>query len=489
MARKTAGPAGDGRTAAQRLKAAERKISLYEAILNRLDVGLHVIGTNEETIVYNAMMGKLESELPANVLGKKLLEAMPHLDAASSTLITALRTGRPLADRRQTYTNTRGKQVVTVNSTSPLYVGDELVGALEIAKDVTFIQALAEKIADLHQNLSARKAGAAAPQPFKARYTFADIAGDCDAIQAAVAYAARAARSTSTILIFGETGTGKELFAQSIHNASPRKDQPFIAVNCAALPEQLLEGLLFGTARGGFTGAIDRPGFFEQAGGGTLLLDEINSMNPNLQAKLLRALQEQSVRRVGGTAEIAVKARVVATINVDPYQAIAQKQLREDLYYRLGVVTLRIPPLREHPADIPLYVRRFIAAYNRSLGLAVRDAAPGVLDAFGRYPWPGNIRELQHAVEGAMNLIGGEETLQLGHFPALFRAALAGGARRPEGEDAAAGSGLIEKRDAVELSMIKAALAGANGNITRAAAALGLTRQLLQYKLKKYRLR
>jgi len=472
-----------------RLAAAEQKLSLYEMILNRLDVGIHVIDKDEQTLVYNAMMGKLESQDPANILNKPLLEAMPFLQPQVSTLIEVLHAGKPLKDRRQTYINAQGKQVATVNSTTPLFINGKLVGALEVAKDITFIQTLAEKIADLHQNLSARQKGVAT-QPFTARFTFQDIIGESDCLKSAKIYASRA-RTSSNVLIFGETGTGKELFAQSLHNASPRRDRPFIAVNCAALPEQLLEGLLFGTTKGGFTGAVDRPGFFEQAQGGTILLDEVNSMNLDLQAKLLRVLQEQSIRRLGAMNEIPVDVRVIATINVDPYDAIAKKKLREDLYYRLGVVTLRIPTLREHKDDLPLYISAFIQKYNTAMGMEVTGISPDVLKAFFHYTWPGNIRELQHAIEGAMNLILAEEQLQMQHLPALFRPVMEEMLKASAKTASKAGqpAKLLEHRDAVEKEMIAAALSSAKGNITRAAESLGLTRQLLQYKLKKYKLK
>lgn len=483
---------GCGKTALRKkLAEAEQKILLYETILNSLDVGIQVIDKQETTIVYNTMMAKLEGEEASNILGEKLLHSMPYLKAENSTLITALKAQQPLHDRRQTYITAQGKRVITVNSTIPLFLNHELFGALEIAKDITFIQTLAEKIIDLQQSLSAPKNTANVTHPFGARYTFADILGNSPDLRTVQTQAARAARTTSNVLLYGETGTGKELFAQSIHNASLRKQGPFIAINCAALPEHLLEGLLFGTAKGGFTGAVDRPGFFEQAQGGTILLDEINSMNITLQAKLLRALQEHTIRRVGATNEIAINVRVISTINVNPFDAIAQKQLREDLYYRLGTVTLHIPPLREHKEDIPVYINSFLEQYNQSMGLEVKNVSVPVLDAFQQYSWPGNIRELQHAIEGAMNLILTEPEIQMHHLPSLLLSnllsmpSLSSTAGITGGEPAK----LIEQRNIMEKELICAAFNKSNGNITWAAKSLGLTRQLLQYKLKKYNLK
>jgi len=475
----------------KQLAIAEQKLLLYETILNSLDVGIQVIDKQETTIVYNSMMAKLEGEDVNNILGKKLLNTMPYLQAENSTLITALKLGRPLNDRRQTYITAQNKRVITVNSTTPIYFNNELFGALEIAKDITFIQMLAEKIIDLQQNLSAQKNALNVAQPFSTRYTFSDIIGNSDALKTVKAQANRVARSSSNILLYGETGTGKELFAQSIHNASLRSQGPFVAINCAALPEHLLEGLLFGTAKGGFTGALDRPGFFEQAHGGTLLLDEINSMNINLQAKLLRVLQEHSIRRVGATNEIAINVRVISAINVNPFDAIAQKQLREDLYYRLGTVTLHIPPLREHKEDIPIYIDHFIEKYNQSLELDIKKVSATVLDAFYQHSWSGNIRELQHAIEGAMNLVSTEQEIQMHHLPALFLSNLLTASKSSQAANinCTEPTKLSEHRDTIEKELICAAFNKSNGNITWAAKSLGLTRQLLQYKLKKYNLK
>jgi arginine utilization regulatory protein len=472
----------------------KQKTLLFEMILERLDVGIHVIDTDQNTLVYNSTMAKLESQDVGKILGKKLLAAMPYLKSESSTLIQALQAGRPLDDQQQTYINAGGKEIVTVNSTAPLFLDNKIIGAMEIAKDITYIKTLSETIASLQQNLSNKKRAAPAIRPFRTRYTFSDIIGDSEAFQIARTHAFRASRTQSNVLIYGETGTGKELFAQSIHSQSPRKHQPFLAINCAALPEQLLEGLLFGTAKGSFTGAIDRPGFFEQAEGGTLLLDEINSMHMDLQAKLLRVLQEHSVRRIGAQQELPIDVRIIATMNVEPGETIAKKQLRSDLFYRLGVVSLHIPPLREHLADIQTYVAKFIEKYNRSLGLQVKALSPIAFEAFYQYSWPGNVRELEHAIEGAMNLVLSEEEIQIEHFPALFRKNLLG-AQETTLRQIITNNKLTElntlklKQDALGKTMICNALEQTNGNITKAAAILGLTRQLLQYKLKKYQLK
>lgn len=495
------GGGGDAREAGEKLACTDKmetmvaelqsKIRIYETILKKLDVGIHVIDEKGKTIVYNDMMSKLECCDPAEILGKELLRVMPHLTAESSTLLTVLGTGKALPDRQQAYINARGKHIVTVNSTAPLLIDGKLTGALEIAKDITFIQVLAEKIVNLQENLSEQKGGKIPHHP-NTRYTIDHILGEAPVLKLAIGYAERAARTASNVVIFGETGTGKELFAQSIHNLSPRKNRPFVAINCAALPEQLLEGLLFGTAKGSFTGAVDRAGLIEQAHGGTLLLDELNSMNMGLQAKLLRVLQENTVRRVGAANEVPVNVRVIATMNLEPAAAIDQKRLREDLYYRLGVVAIRIPALRERKSDIAIYTSEFIKKYNRALNLNVKGISPEVEDIFQRYNWPGNVRELQHVIEGAMNLIEAEEYIGAAHLPVLFWAKAGTECPQEHGitaVSAAGGQTLPDQRAAMEKSSIVAALTETGGNITRAAKLLGLSRQVVQSKIKKYNLK
>lgn len=253
------------------------------------------------------------------------------------------------------------------------------------------------------------------------KFTFDHIIGDSKAIQSIITEGKRVIRTSSSILLVGETGTGKELFAQSIHNESQRSTKPFISQNCAAIPDTLMESLLFGTNRGAFTGAIDKSGLFEEANGGTLLLDEINSLSPALQAKLLRAIQEKTIRRIGGTQEKEIDVRIIATINEDPLEAITHNRLREDLYYRLSVVTLCLPPLRERKEDIPALVQHFIEKYNIQFGLSVTDVDVHVREFLYAYDWPGNVRELEHIIEGSMNLVEDENIITAFHLPTRFR--------------------------------------------------------------------
>lgn len=204
-------------------------------------------------------------------------------------------------------------------------------------------------------------------------------------------------------MIYGETGTGKDLVAQAIHNHSFRKHNPFIVQNCSAIPLTLGESIFFGTTRGSFTGAENKMGLFEMADGGTLVLDELNSMDINLQSKLLRATENNSIRRIGGASLINVDVRLISLLNEDPYYVMEQNKLRRDLFYRMGVVLIHVPPLRERKEDIPLLVNSFIDEYNSKMDKNIKGVSKQVMDLFMEYSWPGNVRELKHVIESAFN--------------------------------------------------------------------------------------
>ena len=267
-----------------------------------------------------------------------------------------------------------------------------------------------------------------------ARYNFDDIVGVSESIQRCKGVARNVSQGISSVLIFGETGTGKELFAQAIHNASPRCDKPFIAINCGAVPPSLIEGTLFGYVEGSFTGAKKggNAGIFESANGGTVFLDEISEMEWDLQARLLRVLQEQEVTRLGSSKPIRVNIRIISSTNRNLRLLVEEKKFREDLFYRLNVVELKVPALRDRYDDVQPLARCFIEKYNRILGRIVEDVAPDVLDVFCRHEWPGNVRELQNCIESALNIVEPHERLlQKRHLPSQFEKVV-GGIRRVE---------------------------------------------------------
>jgi len=333
-------------------------------------------------------------------------------------------------------------------------------------------EGLRREVAQLHQELSALRAPTG-------------IVGRSPLIAAALAVAEKVARHPSTVLVTGESGTGKELIARHIHRSSPRASAPFVAVNCGAIPETLLESELFGHAKGAFTGATaDRDGLFSDADGGTLFLDELGELPVALQVKLLRALQEGEVRRVGDNVARRVDVRVVAATSRDLEADVADGRFRADLYYRVNVVRIHLPALRERTEDVPELVRHFIDRFNARLGLRVTGASAAAMRALMEYPWPGNVRELENVVERAM-VLADHDRIDVDQLPALLPAA-AGAA--PELLDGASSLDLSVKRrtDALERVLIREALLRTQGNRTRAAKLLDLSHRALLYKIREY---
>jgi len=328
--------------------------------------------------------------------------------------------------------------------------------------------------------------------PWQRRYTFADIVGRSEAIRRCKDQAAQIAAGQSTVLIRGETGTGKELFAQSIHSAGHRREGPFVAVNCGALPASLVESCLFGYEEGAFTGARKggQQGLFEQAAGGTLLLDEVGEMDYDLQAKLLRVLQEREVVRIGGKSPIPVDVRVMASTNRDLMQLVQDRKFRDDLFYRLNVVDLKVPPLRERVEDIIYLARHFIQCFNQTFGSPVRRVGEEAARCLEAYNWPGNVRELQNCVERTMNLCG-RETIMPDHLPAVIRK-YAG--KRPGGNppaDAGVEPASLTLGDAAreaEKNAIAEALQLAGQKRAKAAALLGISTPTLWRRMKQFKM-
>jgi DNA-binding NtrC family response regulator len=311
-----------------------------------------------------------------------------------------------------------------------------------------------------------------------------DLAGRSPAMQQVFSLIRQVAPSKAAVLITGESGTGKELAARAIHALSPRRDGPFVAVNCAAMPETLMESELFGHEKGAFTGAVERrAGCFELAQNGTLLLDEIGDMPLPTQAKLLRVLEDSRVRRLGGKAEILVDVRVIASTNRRVEEAVRRGQIREDLYYRLNVFRIHMPPLREHKEDIPVLCEALLASLNRKHGCKVTDVEPKVIEMLRSHSWPGNVRELRNVLERAV-IVAGEGTLRVSHLPQPF----APPSLAPSAEDDSASIRVpvgttVEE---AEKALILRTLEHTRNNKTRAAEILGISLKTLHNKLKEY---
>ncbi|OPJ56785.1 sigma-54 interaction domain-containing protein [Alkalithermobacter paradoxus] len=454
-------------------------VVLMQKILHYIEDGVHVIDKDGNTIVYNRAMAELEGMKKEDVLNKPLLEVFRSLDSETSTLLKVMESGKSIKNKKQVYLNMDGKEITTINTTVPLTINGEQFGALEIAKDITKIKKLSDIIFDLQREMSTPDVSI--KNKIK-KYTFDNILGQSPEFKHALNMAKKSAKNRASVLIYGETGTGKELFAQSIHYASDRANKPFIAQNCAAIPESLLEGILFGTSKGAFTGSIDRPGIFEEANGGTILLDEINSMPVDLQAKLLRVLQEGYVRRIGATKDIPIDVRVIATTNQDPIDAVESQKIRKDLYYRLNVISINIPPLRERKEDIILLTNHFIKKYNDVLNKDIWMISEKSKEVLLQHSWQGNVRELENTIYGAMSMIEDEHVLNHQYLNILnLNKKL-----NKEKIDINMNNTLDETLKNIEITFLKKALYRNNNNITKAASDLGIKRQTLQHKMKKY---
>lgn len=314
------------------------------------------------------------------------------------------------------------------------------------------------------------------------RFMFKDIVGESLTMRETIEKAKKVAKSPSTVLILGESGTGKELFAQAVHNASDRKNRPFVSVNCGAVPGELIQSELFGYAEGAFTGAKrgGRPGKLEVADGGSIFLDEIGDMPLEMQVNLLRVLEEKAIVRVGDSKVIPVDVRVIAATNRSLYDEVSRGRFREDLFYRLNVIAITIPPLRERKGDISLLTDYYIEKISRKVGKNVESVEPGVYRILEAYHWPGNVRELANAVEYAINLLQGED-LKLAHLPPhLTKKPVT----RPMSHDVE-----VLPLASLERRAIEKALLYFGGNITKVSNALGIGRNTLYDKMKKYGIR
>ena len=345
--------------------------------------------------------------------------------------------------------------------------------------DPNRLQRLLERLAEINRQKRENKA---LRRQLNDRGRFGRIIGHSPSMRALYQVLEQAAPTPASMLILGESGTGKELVAQTIHQLSPRAAHPFVALNCAAIPDALLESEIFGHEKGAFTGATDRrAGCFELADRGTLFLDEIAEMTPATQVKLLRVLQERRFRRLGGRSEQDVDVRVLAATNIDPAAAIRDGRLREDLYYRLNVFTIALPPLRERKDDLALLIQAFIDEFNTRDRRSVKGVSPAAMRQLEHYDWPGNVRELRNVIERATILAKGD-AIEPAHLPAFGTASVAG-ASAPAGLTMAPGMTV----DEAEQKLIMATLESAGGNKTRAADMLGISLKTLHNKLNRFK--
>ncbi len=477
----------------------ERKF--FDALIKAMeyiDDGIHIIDASGKIVYYNHAAKKLDEIDVDKAIGRHILEVYPSLSFETSTLLQVIRTFKPMYDVEQNFTNYKGDKISTVNTSLPIMYNNKVVAAVEISKNITTVKELTEKIVKLqselyvNQNKSSSQSLAEGNSSSNnnldiknknsAYYTFLDVIGHSREMQKIKALGLRASESDSPVLISGATGTGKELLVQSIHNSSKRKNHAFIAQNCAALPNNLLESILFGTVKGSFTGAENRAGLFELADGGTLFLDEVNSMPLELQAKLLRVIQDGRLRRVGASTTIDIDVRIISAINVPLDKVLELGQLRNDLFYRLSVISFEIPSLKERVQDIPLLVEFFIKKYNEKCNKFFSNISNEVLKIFLDYYWPGNVRELEHTIESVISLYDGD-VIREEHLPFQFKHV------QNSKRDIDVDSNIIQPLDVslqnYEKEIISSALEKVDNNVSKAAKLLNVPRQTLQYKIKK----
>lgn len=449
---------------------------ILKVLLETLEEGIHIVDSDGNTIYYNSSMSKVEGLRQEQVIGKKVTEYLKGVEDDASTLMNALKNNRKYVDIIQQYKSNSGNKITTINTTIPVVSEGKVIAAIEISKDLTRLKELNEKICKLQPHINNNTV----------YYSFKDIIGNSNEQRRAVNIAMKASLSNSSVLIYGETGCGKELLSQSIYSNGIRKDKPFIAINCAAIPDALLESMLFGTVKGSFTGAENKKGLFEEARKGTIMLDEVNSMNPTLQSKLLRVLQDGYLRPLGSNKMIDVDVRIIATLNEEPEKLIKEGKLRKDFYYRLSVIRIDVPPLRERKEDIPLFIDEFLKYYNKILGKNVQSIEPCVMDSFFDYDWPGNVRELKNTIESAMNMCDNEKILFKQYFDNRIVNNIVTSCNvksNIEGEQS-----LEEYIDKIERDVIYNSLIENSFNITKTSKKLKISRQNLQYKIKKYKL-
>lgn len=416
---------------------------------------------------------------PKNMVGKHMLEVFKTLTEETSSVMRVIKTGEPILNEVQEFPYD-SYVVRSINTTMPIKENGKLVGVANMIRYLDGPFKRNEIVIDLKEK-----------KDFGIRYHIDDIEGCSESISYLKQKIRMVSETDSAVLIYGETGVGKELVAQSIHGLSSRRNNRFVSQNCAAIPENLLESIIFGTVKGAYTGAENRPGLFEISKGGTLFLDEINSMEITLQAKILRAIEDNEVTRIGSNTPIKTDVRIISALNENPMDCIKNKKLRRDLFYRLSTVEIDIDPLRKRKEDISYMTDYYINYFNKRMNRAIIGIDEDVEKIFSRYEWPGNVRELRNVLEGAFN-IATSRKIKKKYLPNyLLQEFDVEGIemadehiiRWSNGED----FNLDEAIKEYERNIIISALHNSR-NLSEAAKKLGISRQNLNYKLNKHSL-
>ena len=400
-------------------------IESLQAIFDAVsDVGVVITDMENRIVVYNMAASFYDRMDQNTAIGMHYSRI--YQDDDGGFIQKVIREGKPVLNQPARYHYADGRSMTSLDSIYPVYIDGQMAYVLSFTwYDVAAREALSKVFARHPKGGKKHRAGGSG-EGGGTRFRFQQILGSSESLRKVISRAQRAAGSSAPVFLEGETGTGKEMFAQSIHSGSDRAEKPFVAVNCAAIPENLLESILFGTTKGSFTGAGDKAGLFEEAGEGTFFLDEINSMPLFLQAKLLRVIQEHRVRRIGAQQETEIHCRIIASCNQKVEKCFEEGSLRNDLFYRLSVIRLQIPPLRERKEDIADYLESFVRKFSDIYECGEVSWSHEFYEALNSYDWPGNVRELEHVVESAVVMMSEGSVLGLSDLPADIIAAYFG---------------------------------------------------------------
>lgn len=445
--------------------------SMLQAVFLATQDAISVVNEHGVHIMVNPAYSKITGIDPKDVIGKG---ALFDIEEGESIHLKVLKTKKPVSNTKLKI-KPSGKTVVA--QAAPIIVDNVLKGSVAVLHDVTGIKDLTEKLVEAEKII----------RELTNKYKPEDIIGESELIKEVKRQVAKAAEVPATVLLRGESGTGKELFANSIHAQSSRKNKKFIRVNCAALTDSLLESELFGYEEGAFTGARKggKKGLFEEADGGTIFLDEISEISLSSQAKLLRVLQEKEIMRVGSTHPININVRIIAATNTDLNEAVAKGTFREDLFYRLNILPIFIPPLRSRKEDIPLLINRFIEKMNDEYGRNIKNISKEALEILINYHWPGNVRELENVIgRSIINMNFNEQTIKAEHLPALKKQEKVSYKSNMNVEV----DKLSRVLELVESDYIKDVYIKMNKNKTKTAEKLGISLRSLYYKMKKYKI-
>lgn len=446
------------------------KISALKQIIQSISEGVLVSDLNGRILFLNNEQEKKENLRLEDVIGKQLWDVY-QFSPENSEHNKVIQENTPLLNQYRSHVLINGVPQYVAYNTFPLTKEDGTIfGAFSIGTNYTKRKEMLHEIVELKRSLYKKENKNSVIYDNGTNFNFEDIKGVSSSLESVIEEAQNVALYDTNILIVGETGTGKELFAQSIHNHSLRSNNPFVAVNCAAIPEGLLENTLFGSVKGAFTDSVDQPGLFEYAENGTLFLDEMNSMPLSLQAKLLRVLEERKIRRLGSNKVIPIHCRVITSSNEHPRNLIHQKKLREDLYYRISRYNIYIPALKNRKEDIRFYINFFLEKYSNKYKKPIQGISKDLMDTLLHYHWPGNVRELEHLLEKMVIMTKKNDYLKIDKIPFDIKREIS----------------IRKKENKQELSKvnIKSALVKTNYNITQAAKILGISRQNLQYHIR-----